>query len=194
MRPPDLSALASKRPARLPDGEAVPSGTSDLARVEALDPRRAGAAADRRRKAHWDPGPLWHDGEARGVIADARWLWLWTKGARWWAAPDPADPPLLRHHGLWWSKRRGVWFAVHAGEEWTWRRFAEWDAEGLLRLRDGVQLVYSADFTKVAVLTPGEGAVLYDAATGAELGQWLESELPRRRPKPPSDLRLPRGI
>ncbi|MBI5246550.1 MAG: hypothetical protein HY923_05170 [Elusimicrobia bacterium] len=194
LKPPDLTILKDKRPSALPEGAAVPTRAPDPLRLETLDPRKAGAALDRRQKPHWDAGPLWHDGEARGLIDDARWLWLWTKGSRWWAAPEPDGPPLLHHHGLWWSKRRGVWFVQHEGEPWTWRRFAEWDAEGLVNLRDGVQLLYSADFTKVAVLTPGEGAVLYDAATGEELGQWLESELPRRRPRPPSDLRLPRGI
>ncbi|MEQ1920689.1 MAG: hypothetical protein ABL955_15980, partial [Elusimicrobiota bacterium] len=131
---------------------------------------------------------------ARGVIEDARWLWLWKDQSRVWAARTPEEAPLLRHQGLWWSKQRGVWFALHDGELWSWRRFADWDAEGLIRLTDGVELVYSADFSRVAVITPGAGAVLYDAVTGAEIGQWLESELPRRRPRAPSDLRLPRGI
>ena len=194
LKPPDLAGLNGKRPTSSPEGAAVPTRAPDPLRLETLDPRKAGAAPDRRQKPHWDGGLLWHDGEARGVIDDARWLWLWTKGSRWWAAPEPDGPPLLHHHGLWWSKRRGVWFVQHEGEPWTWRRLAEWDAQGLVRLRDGVQLLYSADFTKVAVLTPGEGAVLYDAVTGEELGQWLESELPRRRPRPPADLRLPRGI
>ena len=101
---------------------------------------------------------------------------------------------MAQQRGLLWSKQRGVWFALHEGELWNWRRFADWDAEGLIRLTDGVELVYSADFKKVAVITPGSGAVLYDAATGAEIGEWLESELPRRRPIAPAGLRLPHGI
>lgn len=191
--PPDLSNLKGRKPLLLPDGAPVPSRAYELDRLEAQDPRLAGAAC-RRRARHWDAGPLWHDGSSYGVIAEARWLWLWKEEARWWAAPEPDHAPLLRHQGLWWSKLRGVWFALHDGELWSWRRFSDWDAEGLIRLTDGVELVYSADFTKVAVITPGAGAVLYDAYSGAELGEWLESELPRRRPRAPGGLRLPRGI
>jgi len=191
--PPDLSHLRERKPARLPDGSPVPARPYELDRVEAHDPRRA-AAADRRRAPHWDEGRTWHDGPAQGVAADARWLWLWKEKARWWAAPEPENPPLLRHGALWWGKQRGVWFALHEGELWSWRRFADWDAEGLIRLADGVELVYSAGLGKVAVITPGAGAVLYDARTGAELGEWREDEMPRRRPRAPAGLRLPRGI
>ncbi|MBI2386624.1 MAG: hypothetical protein HYV14_11490, partial [Elusimicrobia bacterium] len=191
--PPDLSSLGARKPARLPDGSPVPARPYELDRVEAHDPRR-GAAADRRRAPHWDAGRRWHDGPAQGVAADARWLWLWKEKTRWWAAPEPEKPPLLRHGALWWGKQRGVWFALHEGELWSWRRFADWDAEGLIRLADGVELVYSADLAKVAVITPGAGAVLYDARTGAELGEWTEHEMPRRRPRAPAGLRLPRGI
>lgn len=191
--PPDLSHLRERKPARLPDGSPVPARPYALDQVEAHDPRRA-AAADRRRAPHWHEDRRWHDGPAQGVAADARWLWLWKEKARWWAAPEPEKPPLLRHGALWWGKQRGVWFALHEGELWSWRRFADWDAEGLIRLADGVELVYSADLGKVAVITPGAGAVLYDARTGAELGEWREDEMPRRRPRAPAGLRLPRGI
>ncbi len=191
--PPDLSALDARRPLLLPGGRPTPTRPYDLDRIEAQDPRRAGKA-DRKRGAHWDAGPVWHDGTLRGLTNGEGWLWLWKERARIWAAPVADSPPLLRHQGLWWSKQKGVWFALHDGELWSWRRFSDWEAEGLIRLGDGVELIYSADFTKVAVLTPGAGGVLYDAATGAELGEWLESELPRRRPKAPSSLRLPHGI
>jgi len=189
--PPDLSGLRTRGPLRLPDGSPVPSLPYELRRIEATAP--VGAAC-RRRARHWDPGLLWHDGQARGAMAGARWLWQWKESVRWWALRVPEETPLLRHRGLWWSKQRGVWFALHDGELWSWRRFADWDAEGLIRLADGVELIYSSDFTKVAVLTPGSGAVLYDAHTGAELGEWCEDELPRRRPRAPAGLRLPRGI
>ena len=177
----------------MPDGTPVPSRTYELDRIEAQDPRLA-AGACRQRARHWDAGLLWHDGSAHGVIAEDRWLWLWKEKTRWWAVREPEHASLLRHQGLWWSKLRGVWFALHDGELWSWRRFSDWDSEGLIRLTDGVELVYSADFTKVAVITPGAGAVLYDAYSGAVLGEWLESELPRRRPRAPGGLRLPRGI
>jgi hypothetical protein len=190
--PPDLAGLDRRRPRLLPDGTPTPTRPYELDRLEDQDPRRATAC--RRRAPHWDAGPVWHDASAHGIASGRRWLWLWKEDARVWAVPDKSAPPLLRHQGLWWSRQRGVWFALHDGELWSWRRFAEWDAEGLIRLADGVELVYSADFTKVAVITPGEGASLYDAATGRELGEWREDELPRRRPRAPAGLRLPHGI
>ncbi len=192
LAPPDLTYIDARKPARLPDGAVVPDRPLDLAALEARDPRRT-ASSCRKRGPHWD-GALWHDGAARGEAENSRWLWLWKDGARWWARTGKEDPPFLRHHNLWWSKQRGVWFALHEGELWTWRRFAAWDAEGLIRLSDGVEIVYSADFTMAAVITPGAGAMLYDAATGVELGTWLESEMPRRRPRAPARLRLPPGI
>ncbi len=193
IEPPDLSRLKGRKPPSLPDGSPVPALAFEPSVLETLDPSRT-ATACRRAKPHWDDGPLWHDGAARGLTHDARWLWLWKDDSRWWAVSEPEYAPLLRHQELWWGKKSGVWFALHDGELWSWRRFADWNAHGLLRLTDGVELVYSADFKMVAVITPGEGAVLYDAASGAELGAWLESELPRRRPRAPAELRLPRGI
>ena len=190
--PPDLSRLRTRKPVLAPDGSSVPARGFGLALLEARDPG-VSAPACRRRAPHWDAGPAWHDGAARGLIEEERWQWLWKDEARWWAVHEPG-PPLLRQRGLWWSKKKGVWFALHDGELWSWRRFSDWDAEGLLRLEDGVELVYSADFSKVAVITPGSGAVLYDARTGSELGEWLEQEMPRRRPRAPAALRLPSGI
>lgn len=184
--PPDLSRLDARKPPVAPATFATPAD------VEARDPRKLGPAC-RKRGGHWD-GALWHDGAARGSAADGRWLWLWKAGSRWWARGAAEEPPFLRHQNLWWSKQKGVWFALHEGELWSWRRFSRWDAEGLIRLTDGVEIVYSADFKMAAVITPGAGAVLYDAATGAELGSWLESEMPRRRPRAPERLRLPSGI
>ena len=191
LAPPDLSKLRGRMPLLLPNGAPVPARAYELDRIEALDPRRAAGAPCRRRAPHWD-GLRWHDGPARGLAEDARWLWLWKGDARWWASREPDEPALVRHRELWWSKQKDVWFALHGGELWMWRRFSQWDAEGLMRLADGVQLLYSADFKMVAAITPGSGAVLYDAATGAELGEWLESEMPRRRP--PASPRLPSGI
>lgn len=184
--PPDLSRLDARKPPAAPGPFASPAD------IEARDPRKL-VPACRKRGGHWD-GALWHDGAARGAAAEGRWLWLWKAGARWWARGAAAEPPFLRHQNLWWSKQKGVWFALHEGELWSWRRFSRWDAEGLIRLTDGVEIVYSADFKMAAVITPGAGAVLYDAATGAELGSWLESEMPRRRPRAPERLRLPSGI
>ncbi|MBI3288305.1 MAG: hypothetical protein HYZ74_02165 [Elusimicrobia bacterium] len=191
---PDLSFLTRRRPPSLPGGLPAPTRPFGLEQLEDVDPARDAAAACRRRAPHWHSDPFWHDGPARGLTRDGRWLWLWRDQTHRWALREPAEDPFLRHQGLWWSKQRGVWFALHEGELWSWRRFSEWDAEGLIRLSDGVQIVYSSDFTRVAVIVPGDGAVLYDAATGLELGRWQEEELPRRRPRPPGDLRIPRGI
>jgi hypothetical protein len=193
LSPPNLSRLNSRRPQSLPGGGPAPTRPFELEQIEETDPARAVGPSCRKRAPHWHAQTLWHNGAARGIVADDRWMWLWRQKGGWWADASP-EAPLLRHQGLWWSKQRGVWFAVHEGQLWSWRRFAEWDAEGLLRLIDGVSIVYSADFSRIAVITPGHGAVLYDASTGAELGRWREDQLPRRRPRPPTDLRLPHGI
>jgi hypothetical protein len=45
----------------------------------------------------------------------------------------------------------------------------------------------------LALVIPGQGAELFDAETGAKLGNWSEGELPQRlRPRIPSALTWPR--
>jgi hypothetical protein len=56
-------------------------------------------------------------------------------------------------------------------------------------------MVYSKDFARVAVITPGEGAEVFDAATGEELARVPEERMPpRRRPRIPAELALPADV
>jgi hypothetical protein len=184
LQPP--SALAALSAAAAPVA-AVPAG---LAQVEAIDPARLGH--DRRAGAHWD-GDQWHSGSVRGVENAGTWTWLYHETGHWWASAGREQ--LLRRDGLWWTKQNGVWFVVHDGEPWAVRPFHDWEAEGLFHPATGTEMVYSRDFTKVAVVTPGHGAVVFDAATGAELGAIPEDQMPaRRRPRAPERLPLPKDV
>lgn len=194
LTPPSLSRTPPQRPLQSPSGAPVPATLFPLGDLERINPGSVGEAACRRQDAHWHQDRLWHDGANRGLIEDNQWLWLLRRDRQWWAVPEPSSPALVYHQQLWWAKINAVWLALHEGELWSWRRFAQWNAEGLLRLIDGTQIVYSADFSRIAVVTPGEGAVLYDALHGTELGRWHEHEMPHPRPKAPTELRLPRGI
>jgi len=53
-------------------------------------------------------------------------------------------------------------------------------------------MLYSADGRRAAVITPGDGAWLFDARTGAVLGRWTEAQMPARpKPHAPSGVTLP---
>jgi hypothetical protein len=149
-------------------------------------------ASDHRSGAHWDGG-LWHDGPVRGLERGGGWLWLERENSRWWAfAGGRAE---LRHDGVWWTKERGIWFVVHDGAPWAWRPFQDWDAQGLFHPESGTEMVYSRDYSRVAVIAPGEGAEVFDAATGDQLARIPEERMPpRRRPRAPEELRLPPGV
>lgn len=158
---------------------APPAGLQALDRI---DPARL--ERDRRSGPHWDGGQ-WHDGAVRGVASGGGWTWLSRDGARWWALPAPGRAA-LRHEGAWWTKERGVWLLVHDGQPWVWRRFQDWDAQGLFHLGTGTEMVYSRDFARVALVTPGRGAAVFDARTGEEMARIPEEEMPpRRRPRMP---------
>jgi hypothetical protein len=56
-------------------------------------------------------------------------------------------------------------------------------------------MIYSKDFARVAVITPGQGAEVFDATTGEKLASVPEESLPpRRRPKIPAALSLPDDV
>ena len=57
--------------------------------------------------------------------------------------------------------------------------------------KQSLESPYDGYFVSVNSLA---GKNIFYKYTGAELGEWLEDELPRRRPRPPARLRLPRGI
>ncbi|MDE2491610.1 MAG: hypothetical protein KGM24_12255, partial [Elusimicrobia bacterium] len=184
--PPALLGLPARRPATGPRGRPTPSAPADLAALQALDLRAL--PRDRRRKPHWDASD-WHDGPARGLPRGKSWLWVYQDGRRWWAlAGDPAAPALNRS-GAWWVRRQGVWLLVHDGALWAWRTFSDWRASGLFQPGTGVEMVYSRDLARVAIVTPGRGARVYDARTGAELARIPPERMPRRRrPSAPAAL------
>ena len=130
---------------------------------------------------------LRHDG--RGDWLRRRLVWLTrTAGAGGaWSRGRPG-----RHQNLWWLRESGVWLILHEGEPWAWRRFQDWGGDGLFHPGTGTEIVYSPDLSRAAVITPGEGAVVYDARSGAELGRIPESAMPaRRRPRALKSLSLP---
>jgi hypothetical protein len=186
--PRALARLAALRPSRDRRGVALADVPASLALLEEIDP--ATLRRDRRRGAHWD-AEQWHAGAARGLLIQGAWAWLYREGERWWAVS--AEGPLARHDGVWWLKEGNFWFVVHDGQPWAWRPFHEWDAEGLFQPGTATEMVYSRDFKRVAVISPGEGAEVFDAADGRLLETIPEARMPpRRRPKAPEFLSLPK--
>lgn len=188
LRPP---AILADLPRRLPPRDAVgavlPSAACKLEAIEGILPETF--ADDRRRDPHWDEGS-WHQGRTRAVVRSQGWVGVEKSGARWWGLVG--QEPLVRHRELWWIRRQGVWLVIHQGEPWAWRHYQDWDAEGLFHPATGTEIVYSSDLSRAAVITPGEGAVVYDASTGTEIGRIPEELMPaRRRPKAPESLSIP---
>jgi hypothetical protein len=185
LRPPPAD-LEPPAPRELPvldaRGLPIPPVFAPLEALDDLDP--ASLPRDRRAAAHWD-GDDWHDGETRGLRRDGGWLPLRRDKGRWWAFAGESGNAQLRHDGVWWTKERGIWFVVHDGRPWAWRPFQDWGAEGLFQPGTGVEMVYSRDFKRVAVIAPGEETAVFDAETGAELARVPERRMPaRRRPRP----------
>jgi hypothetical protein len=188
--PPALLALLDRRPPSDAAGAPTPAAPAGLSAVEDLDPKTL--PKDRHAGAHWD-GDQWHDGSARGIDANGSWLWTYRDGTRLWALAGNPAQPLVRHDGAWWMKSGGMWFVVHDGEPWALRDFSDWGARGLFQPATGTQIVYSADYSRAAVITPGHGAEVFDARTGAFLGQIPEDRMPpTRRPVAPRSLPMPR--
>ncbi|HEX4047944.1 MAG TPA: hypothetical protein VH309_08930 [Elusimicrobiota bacterium] len=185
LEPPPLPpGWDARRPARDAAGRPLSGTAPRLEALDGVDPAKL--RRDRRTGAHWD-GDVWHDGEVRGFVREEGLLRLQRDGSRWWAfAGGRAE---LRHDGVWWTKENGAWYVVHEGQPWAWRSFQDWDAQGLFQPGSGTEMVYSKDFSRVAVITPGAGAAVFDAATGAELARIPQERMPpRRRPKAPPAL------
>lgn len=193
---PALDELSPRQPLAKPDGKPARWTEATLPWLERVDPQSAELVCPRK-DGHWhaEPGAtLYHAGTGRGLPSGEEWLWLARFERRWWALPDAAAEPWLRHRGRWWSRRDGVWFLLHAGEPWAWRHFSQWEADGLIHPASGTVVVYSEDLARAAVITPGEGAVLFHALSGEELARWTQDELPPRWRPAPESLTLPRGI
>jgi hypothetical protein len=178
--------LLSRRPSRDARGNPISPAQAGLDALDFADP--ATLEPGRRAGARWD-GDEWRDGDVRGFVHDAAWLRLEHAGGRWWAFAGDQGQAALRHDGVWWIKERGVWFVVHDGQPWAWRSFQDWDAQGLFQPGSGTEMIYSKDFARVEVIAPGEGAEVFDAATGKSLMRIPEERMPpRRRPKGPPVL------
>ncbi len=166
-------------PATGPDGAALKVEPLGQAAAEAVTTppscRKPGPHWDAAGDAHW-----FHDGALRGRLEAGAWAWLQEDRGRWWLWPAPKATPLVDHQDHWWLQSRGLWFLLHDGEPWGYQYLRRWGAEGFVQ-RSGAQMIYSADGSRLGLVSPGQGAVLYDARTGRELGRWTEDELPGRR-------------
>lgn len=185
VEPPTESPWSGPLPETLADGTPIlPQGLS-LADIEAAAPPELPLSGPGHPKtAHWhEEGPrrYFHEERLWGRWQAKRWSWLERADGRWWIWGSQKKPPLLRHQEHWWWNTRGAWFLLHEGQPWGWAYLELWKREGLVNA-EGVQMIYSRDLRRVAVVVPGEGAVLHDSETGEELGRWSQEELPRRRP------------
>jgi hypothetical protein len=187
--------LAGLTPKRGPDGRAWEPAPGLAKDVEAWRPPERFLTDCREPKGHWHQNPgsaLYHHGKAWGMTEPGRLGWLARQGGRWWAWTAPLEPTWLSYQGRWWWNSEKVWFLLHEAEAWGYRLFLNGRAEGLIHPATGTSMIYSEDGRRVAVVTPGDGAVLFDAVTGQELGRWSQEQInPRMKPSVPSALTLP---
>jgi hypothetical protein len=191
---PDLSRWARRIPKTGPDGKAFIWVPAQAAALETLRPPGPETASCRRRADHWHAGapPAFHAGPAWGLSRGGGWLWLDRSGGQWWAWTAPDQPTWLWHGEHWWWRSDGVWFMLHDGEVWGYRLFGERRTEGLIHPGTGTRLEYSADGERAAMITPGDGAWLFDARSGAVLERWTEAQMPARpKPHAPRAISLP---
>jgi hypothetical protein len=191
---PDFSRLAEQAPRAGPDGKPLSLSPAQAKSLETMRPPDESTTDCRKPGRHWDSGPqpAYHEGQAWGLQRDGGWLWLKKSGKNWWAWTAPNEPTWLWHAGHWWWRSDGIWFMLHQGEVWGYREFGERRAEGLIHPGTGTQLEYSADGKRVAMITPGDGAWLFDAVSGAVVGRWTEAQMPAKpKPHAPHALVLP---
>lgn len=181
---PSFSPLRALFPERLPDGRTYERATPAPAVLETLTPPEDRPSyadwldkdAKRGRKAepHWHmDGKEWvfHAGKAWGLTGGGRWTWMLESGRRWWTVADGAQR-MVRHQDSWWWKTKDGWFLLKGGEPWAWRHFPEWEGDGVIHPTRGTQVVYSADGERVAVITPGQDTLVFDARTGGLLARF----------------------
>jgi hypothetical protein len=188
---PDLSKLQKLLPKLRPDGRPLVWAPAAAVEVEAA--QRPGAQdLACKRKFHWHKDGLYHADQAWGRWDGSGWLWLKREQARWWAWPGPGEPTWLEHSGHWWWSSGGIWFMLHEGQAWGYRLFQDSLAEGLIHPASGTTIIYSSDGLRAAVVTPDDGAWLFDARTGEILGRWTQAQMPAKpKPRAPAALKLP---
>lgn len=193
---PDLSILARRLPKNGPDGRPWNPPAAQPKDIESWRPLQRPLTDCRKSEGHWHQasgGWLYHEQKAWAATEEGRLGWLARQGGRWWAWTAAEEPTWLSHQGRWWWKSEGVWFLLHQAQAWAYRLFLNGRAEGLFHPGTGTSMVYSQDGRRVAVVTPGAGAVLFDAVTGQEIRRWSEEELKsRKKPSAPSALTFPR--
>ncbi|MFA5139968.1 MAG: hypothetical protein WC728_12115 [Elusimicrobiota bacterium] len=187
---PSFSPLKAKFPKSLPDGRSYDPKTPPPAHIEKLaapdehpDYQRWLDKDERRRRKdepHWhidaSNTPFYHMGKTWGRSDQGRWVWMIQSDRKWWTVGDGSQR-MVRHADHWWWKTADGWFMLHQGQPWAWRHFAEWRRDGLLHPGTETRIVYSADGHRVAVITPGAGAMVFDAATGALLDRFRETRI-----------------
>lgn len=183
-KPPTFSPLKALFPNLLPDGRAYERATPPPAVLELVTPPEerpdyeAWLEKDehrgRKAEAHWhQDGKTWllHAGKAWGIAEGGGWSWMLSAERRWWTVADGAQR-MLRHDGAWWWRTKDGWFLLKGGEPWAWRHFPEWQGQGVIHPTRGTQVVYSADGGRVAILTPGQETVVFDALSGEVLARF----------------------
>ncbi len=192
---PNLPALLPPLPATQPDGSPLVLKWARPARVETRAPPTAAFGTGCRKHGHWHRAAgaaRWHHGDAVGLWEGGEWSWLLRRDKAWWAWTGPASPAFVRHAGRWWWPSGGMWFLLHDGQAWGYRHFSDLGLEGFIHPSSETRMLYSRDGRKVAVVSPGQGAALFDAETGQLLGRWGPEDMPPpKRPRAPESLSLP---
>lgn len=193
LKAPTFAPLKKLFPPSLPDGKPYARKTPPPSHLEKLAPpdeqplyeRWLEKDDNRGRKdePHWHINgrntPFLHAGKSWGRADRGRWTWMIKSDRRWWTVADGAQR-MVRHRDRWWWKTRDGWFLLHEGRPWVWRYFAEWRRRGYLQPKSGTAVVYSADGRRVALITPGQGARVFDARTGGLLGSYPEKRARNR--------------
>lgn len=189
--PPSFAALKTSFPPSLPGGRGFDHGTPAPAMLEHIAPPGERPDYDdwlykddhsrRGDKPHWHwdgAAPVFHAGKAWGVVAGGHWAWMLEADRRWWTLGDGAQR-LVRHDQGWWWRTEDGWFLLKGGQPWAWRSFPEWKGQGFIHPNHGTQVVYSADASRVAVLTPGQDTMVFDAASGQVLARFPPEQVGR---------------
>ncbi|MDE2314206.1 MAG: hypothetical protein KGL04_08535 [Elusimicrobia bacterium] len=172
--------LPDKFPPQLQiDAEGLQDG-----KIEGVHPPDA-AQARKTRDGSWiqkNETAYYRRGEFWGRLESGQWTWLQKSQGRWWLWSAPGKPPDLWNRGHWWVQNDGNWFLFHNGQAWGYQYLKQWGQQGF-RNQAGEQIVYSGDGRRVLISAPRQGAALFDAQTGARLGEW-DPEIAPRRPPP----------